>query len=134
MWALGKVVVNLFKERRVPGAVPASRLALLIYYGEVSADSDGPVEFCWQIPAEESVVLAARYPELALRVEPAHQEATIHFGLGDVAESQWHLASVALQEWVAHERREPSELGVRVVMSSEGPDAEWPSRDFWRSA
>jgi DNA-binding transcriptional MerR regulator len=33
-----------------------------IYYGEVSGDSDGPVEFCWPVPSDQADEIAARFP------------------------------------------------------------------------
>ena len=42
-----------------------------IYYGEVSGDSDGPVEFCWPVPGDQAAEIAARFPDLTLRTEPA---------------------------------------------------------------
>ena len=42
-----------------------------IYWGQVSADSDGPVEWCKPVSAAEAEGLAAQFPELTLRVEPA---------------------------------------------------------------
>jgi hypothetical protein len=44
-----------------------------IFYGEVSGDSDGPVEFCWPVPGDQADEIAARFPDLTLRTEPAHQ-------------------------------------------------------------
>jgi DNA-binding transcriptional MerR regulator len=35
-----------------------------IYYGEVSGDSDGPVEFCWPVPDDQAAEIAARFPDL----------------------------------------------------------------------
>jgi sigma-70-like protein len=46
----------------------------------VSADSDGPVEWCKPVPAAEAEGLAAQFPELTLRVQPAHREAYVDLG------------------------------------------------------
>jgi hypothetical protein len=51
-----------------------------IYYGEVSGDSDGPVEFCWPVPDDRAAEIAAGFPDLTLRTEPAHQEAFVGQG------------------------------------------------------
>jgi hypothetical protein len=42
-----------------------------IYHGEVTPDSDGPVEWCRPVPDDQAEKLAARSPELTLRREPA---------------------------------------------------------------
>jgi hypothetical protein len=49
-------------------AVPAGHVVFL-YHGEVSEDSDGPVEFC--LPVDPAAALRAG---LTTRVEPAHDE------------------------------------------------------------
>ncbi len=43
----------------------------------MSADSDGPVEWCKPVPVAEAEGLAEQFPELTLRVEPAHREAYV---------------------------------------------------------
>ena len=52
--------------------------------GEVSDDSDGPVEWCRPIPSAEADELVARFPELTLRSEPAHQEAFVPLGTAEL--------------------------------------------------
>jgi DNA-binding transcriptional MerR regulator len=78
-FAFGKEFLAIFKERPQPRVAGAPFL-ILIYHGEVSPDSDGPVEFCRPVPAEQAEELAALYPELTLRSEPAHEEAFVHLG------------------------------------------------------
>jgi protein phosphatase len=43
---------------------------------------DIPPEWCWPVPDEQAAEIAARFPDLTLRTEPAHQEAFIHLGPG----------------------------------------------------
>jgi hypothetical protein len=38
----------------------------LIFWGEVSEDSDVPVEFCRPVPADEAEALAAHFPGVRL--------------------------------------------------------------------
>ena len=50
-----------------------------IYWGEVSADSDGPIEMVQAGPGRGTPrSLASHYPELTLRTEPAHQRGVRH--------------------------------------------------------
>jgi hypothetical protein len=106
-----------------------------IYWGEVSADSDGPVEWCKPIPESDAKTLASHYPELTLRVEPAHREAYVALpndalpaGSGGNPGVQWQLASEALQAW-AEERGmnpeelelKPEDLGVRITYLASEP-------------
>lgn len=53
-----------------------------IWWSLVSADSDGPIEWCRPVPEAEAQVLAERYPELTLRTEPAHRDAFIVLSVG----------------------------------------------------
>ena len=48
----------------LPGAVGAP---FIIYYGDLSADSDGPIEWCWPVADERAEDLAGRFPDLTLR-------------------------------------------------------------------
>jgi hypothetical protein len=84
-----------------------------IYWGQVSADSDGPVEWCKPVPSTEAEGLAAQFPELTLRVEPAHREAYVDLGSGgQTSAAQWQLADEALRSW--------SDVWVTVVSGSAG--------------
>jgi hypothetical protein len=103
-----------------------------IYHGEVSGDSDGPVEFCWPVPDDQSAVLAAKFPDLTLRTEPAHQEAFVGQGRPGVWDSgaEAEVAIEALISWASEQHRQPSG-GVRSVLvfkpenAGAGPDCEF---------
>ena len=119
-FAFGKEFLTIFKERPQP-LVAGAPFLILIYHGEVSADSDGPVEFCRPVSAEQAEQVAALYPELTLRVEPAHEEAFVHLGQTQLSGAQWQLVSESLRTWSAAERRMPSDLGVRLTYLAESP-------------
>ena len=119
-FALGKEFLAIFKERPQPRVAGAPFL-ILIYYGEVSPDSDGPVEFCRPVSAEQAEELAALYPELTLRSESAHEEAFVHMGEAQLSGAQWQLVSASLRSWSAAERRLPSDLSVRLTYLAEPP-------------
>jgi DNA-binding transcriptional MerR regulator len=103
-----------------------------IYHGEVSGDSDGPVEFCWPVPADQATEIAAGFPELTLRTEPAHQEAFV----GQGKPGMWangadiEVAIEALIAWASEHQRQPSG-GVRSLLvfnpasQGAGPDCEF---------
>ena len=114
---MGKEVIGMLKAQPVP--VPriegAAGAAFLIYYGEVNQDSDGPVEFCWPVPQDLAGQLAASFPGLTLRTEPAHQEAYVHVD-EDVAAAQWQAAGDSALAWVAEQQRLASDLGLRVTL------------------
>ncbi len=140
-WALGKEFIAILRDRPLPRMAGREGAVFSIYWGEVSADSDGPVEWCKPVPAAEANALASQYPELSLRAEPAHREAYVAMsaGPGGIPAVQWQLASEALQAW-AHEHGlnpegldlKPEDLGVRITYLWSRPvtDASFPDCDF----
>ena len=118
VWAMGKEVIGMLKAQPVP--VPriegVAGAAFLIYYGEVNQDSDGPVEFCWPVPQDLAGQLAASFPGLTLRTEPAHQEACIRLGQDPVTAAQSQLVSDSFRAWTAEQQRQPSDLPLRVTL------------------
>jgi DNA-binding transcriptional MerR regulator len=103
-----------------------------IYYGEVSGDSDGPVEFCWPVPSDQAAEIAARFPDLTLRTEPAHQEAFVGQGKPGIwdNEAEAEVAIESLVAWTSEQQRQPSG-GVRMLLifkpanQGAGPDCEF---------
>ena len=65
-WALGKEFIAILRERPLPKMEGREGAMFSIYWGEVSADSDGPVEWCKPIPGSDAKTLASHYPELTL--------------------------------------------------------------------
>src|SRR6202167_6062407 len=128
-WALGKEFIAILRERPLPKMEGREGAMFSIYWGEVSADSDGPVEWCKPVPADGAKALASQYPELSLRTEPAHREAyvalpndAIPAGPGGNPGVQWQLASEALRAWAVEHGLDPEslvlkpeDLGVRIT-------------------
>jgi DNA-binding transcriptional MerR regulator len=136
-WALGKEFIAVLRERPLPKMEGREGAMFTIYWGEVSADSDGPVEMCKPIPESDAKALASHYPELSLRTEPAHREAYVALpnaalpaGPGGNPAVQWQLASEALRVWaVEHGDPEraalkPEDLGVRITYLASEPVTE----------
>lgn len=69
VWDLGKEVIGMLKARPPPRVDGVAGAAFLIYYGEVNQDSDGPVEFCWPVPAGPGRPARRQFP----RTHPAHR-------------------------------------------------------------
>jgi len=137
-WTLGKEFVSIMRERPLPKMEGREGAAFSIYWGEVSADSDGPVEWCRPVPEAEAHTLAALYPELTLRTEPAHREAFVPFQAGGDP-VQWELASEALHAWADENgiksedlQLKPEDLGVRITYLASEPitDTSVPDCDF----
>jgi DNA-binding transcriptional MerR regulator len=137
-WALGKEFIAILRERPLPKMNGRQGAMFSIYWGEVSADSDGPVEWCKPVPQEGATALASHYPELSLRIEPAHREAYVALpndalpgGPGANPGAQWQLASEALRDWATEQGIEPEglalkpeDLGVRITYLASEPVTE----------
>lgn len=137
-WALGKEFVAILRERPLPRLDGRAGAAFCIYWGQVSADSDGPLEWCKPIPSAQATALASHYPELCLRTEPAHREAFVALPAGTAGNPmppgtagnpmQWQLASEALYAWADEHGINPEsldltpeDLGVRITYLASDP-------------
>jgi DNA-binding transcriptional MerR regulator len=137
-WALGKEFVAILRDRPLPKMDGRTGAMFSIYWGEVSADSDGPVEWCKPIPESDAKALASHYPELSLRTEPAHREAYVELpndalpaGPGENRAVQWQLASEALRAWAVEYGMDPEslslqpeDLGIRITYLASEPVTE----------
>ncbi|MHB1430573.1 MAG: MerR family transcriptional regulator [Streptosporangiaceae bacterium] len=115
-WAFGKRFVGLMSDRQMPRVPGRAGAAFCIYWGEVSEDGNGPIEWCRPVPADQAAALADGVPELTLRTEPAHQEACVDLSAAlSVGPAQWRLASESLHAWADEHQAHPSDLGIRVT-------------------
>jgi hypothetical protein len=74
------------------------------------------MEWCRPVPADEAEALAARCPELTLRSEPAHQEAFVPIGDGQIDGADWEVVSRSLEAWSEqHDIRPIGRLGLRIT-------------------
>ena len=116
-WAFGKEFIALLRHYQLPRMEGRAGAFFCIYWGEVSEDSDGPMEWCRPVPADEADALAARCPELTLRAEPAHQEAFVKLGAnGQIGGAEWQLVEQSLHAWSEqqHDVR-LTDLGLRIT-------------------
>ncbi len=132
-WAFGKEFLAILRERPLPKIEGREGAFFCIYWGWVSADSDGPVEWCRPVPETEAHALAGHYPELALRNEPAHREAFVALpvGPGGIPAVPFQLAVESLQAWKEEQGIEderltlkPEDLGLRITYLATGPVSE----------
>jgi DNA-binding transcriptional MerR regulator len=135
-WALGKEFVAILRERPLPKMEGREGAMFSIYWGEVSADSDGPVEWCKPVAEADAQALAPHYPELSLRTEPAHREAYVAIpndplptGPGGSPSVHYQLAGEALRAWAEEGGINPKtltlwpeDLGMRITYFS----SSWP--------
>jgi DNA-binding transcriptional MerR regulator len=134
-WALGKEFIAILRERPLPKMEGREGAMFSIYWGEVSADSDGPVEWCKPVPESGAEALASHYPELSLRTEPAHREAYVAIpndplptGPGGSPSVHYQLAGEALRAWAEDGginpetlTLKPEDLGMRITYLASGP-------------
>jgi DNA-binding transcriptional MerR regulator len=115
-WAFGKEFIALLRHYQLPPIPGRAGAFFCIYWGEVSEDSDGPMEWCRPVPADEAEALAARCPELTLRAEAAHQEAFVKIGDGQNDGADWQVVSRSLEAW---SEQQPdmlaADLGMRIT-------------------
>jgi DNA-binding transcriptional MerR regulator len=132
-WALGKEFIAIMRERPLPKMEGREGAMFSIYWGEVSADSDGPVEWCKPVPEADAQALASHYPELSLRTEPAHREAYVAIpndplptGPGGSPSVHYQLAGEALRAWATEHgidaENQVEDLGMRITYFS----SSWP--------
>ena len=127
-WAFGKEFIAILRERRLPRIEGREGAFFCVYWGLVSGDSDGPIEWCRPVPQAEARALAERYPDLTLRTEPAHREAFVALPAGYGA-VQWNLACESLDAWEREQEHEhkgerlalaPEDLGLRTTYLATG--------------
>jgi DNA-binding transcriptional MerR regulator len=115
-WAFGKEFIGLLRQYQLPEIPGRAGGFFCIYWAEVSEDSDGPMEWCRPVPADEAGALAARFPELTLRAEPSHQEAFVTIGDGQIDDPDWQVVSRSLETWSEQQPDIlPADLGVRLT-------------------
>jgi DNA-binding transcriptional MerR regulator len=115
-WAFGKEFIGLLRHHRLPSIPGRAGAFFCIYWGEVNEDSDGPMEWCRPVPPSEAQALAARCPELTLRTEPAHREAFVKVGDGQIEGADWELVSRSLEAWSEQQHDMIlDDLGLRIT-------------------
>jgi hypothetical protein len=72
-------------------------------------------EWCWPVPGDQAAAIAARFPDLTLRTEPAHQKAFIHPGKRQPAGAGWQAVGDALYRWTLEQHRTPNG-GPRMIL------------------
>jgi len=115
-WAFGKEFIALLRHYRLPQVPGRPGGFFCIFWGEVSEDSDGPMEWCRPVPADQAEALAALCPELTLRTEAAHWEAFVKMVDGQVDAADWQVVSRSLEAW---SEQQPdtlaADLGLRIT-------------------
>jgi DNA-binding transcriptional MerR regulator len=113
-----------------PGVEGIAGCPFVVYYGEVSDDSDGPVELCRPVAADpEDPDAADSDPadsDLEARSEPSHEEVFIRVAKKDMGWPALAPAADALEAWIRERRREPAGAMRQVLIADQRtakPDA-----------
>ncbi|WP_042399102.1 MerR family transcriptional regulator [Streptacidiphilus carbonis] len=84
----------------VPSLSGMEGAPFFIYHGEVDQDSDGPIEWCRPIPDEAAEAMAARFPDLTIRQDPAHREAYVRLTRSELTPADGMRAGETLEAWM----------------------------------
>jgi DNA-binding transcriptional MerR regulator len=108
-----------------PGIEGIAGCPFVVYYGEVSEDSDGPVELCRPVAADHD---PDPDPDLAdadvqARTEPSHEEVFIRVAMKDMGWPALAPAVDALEDWGRDCRRAPA-CALRQVLIADQRTAE----------
>jgi DNA-binding transcriptional MerR regulator len=130
--AVGRNFLARFRSEAVPRIEGIAGAPFVVYYGQVSDDSDGPIEWCWPVPdADTAAAVAARFPDLIARTEPAHEEAFVHLPTAQVGQTEIMAIIQALESWAAEEQRQPSAALRQVFIAPPGATSgNGPACDF----
>ena len=88
-----------------PGLEGIAGVPFLVFYGEVSDDSDGPIELCRPVDAAARLETGS---DIHHRVEAAHDEAYIRLTLKEMGWPALLPAYDALERWTKEHSREPA--------------------------
>ncbi len=102
-----------------PGMAGIAGCPFLVYYGEVSEDSDGPMELCRPLADDSAADPATEMADVQRRVEPAHDEAFIRLAMKDMGWPALAPAVDALEAWTREQRREPAGALRQVLIADQ---------------
>ena len=96
-----------------PGLEGIAGCPFVVYYGEVSDDSDGPVELCRPVAADPA------QSDLQARTEPSHEEVFIRVAMKDMGWPALAPAVDALEAWIRERRRAPAGALRQVLIADQ---------------
>lgn len=100
-----------------PGLPGIEGVPYVVYYGEVTQDSDGPVELCRPVAPDTPEGRVTGSPDIQVRVEVAHDEAYLRLS---VAEMSWPAMlpfADALERWSRDHDRRPAAPLRQVLLA-----------------
>lgn len=98
-----------------PGVEGIAGCPFLVFYGEVSDDSDGPLELCRPVAGGGADAAG----DVQRRVEPAHDEVFIRVAAKDMGWPALAPAVDALEGWICAQQREPAGALRQVLIADQ---------------
>jgi DNA-binding transcriptional MerR regulator len=98
-----------------PGIEGIAGCPFLVYYGEVSNDSDGPLELCR--PVADGTAPDPAADGLSTRAEPAHEEAFIRLAAKEMGWPALAPAFDALEAWLRESGRQSAAPPRQVLIA-----------------
>jgi DNA-binding transcriptional MerR regulator len=89
-----------------PGMQGIAGCPFLVFYGEVSDDSDGPLELCRPVAVGALAEPPPAMADIQLRTEAAHDEVFIRLTMKEIGWPAMAPAVDALEAWVRQQHRE----------------------------
>jgi pimeloyl-ACP methyl ester carboxylesterase/DNA-binding transcriptional MerR regulator len=130
--AVARDFFGRFARGSVPLLAGIGGTPFMVYHGEVSEDSDGPVEWCRPVPDDVAGELAARFPDLTLRTEPEHEEAFVHLARDPARApaAQSLIVSETLLAWAVEQHRRPNGSVRQIIVGRPKPPGPGLECDF----
>jgi hypothetical protein len=107
-----------------PGLDGIDGAPYLSFYGDVSEDSDGPVELCRPLSTGTDLDSDKVGADIELRVEPLHDEAFVRLSMAEIGWPAMLPVIDALEAWATARRRRPGGPLRQVLIADQrtGPD------------
>jgi hypothetical protein len=102
-----------------PGRDGIDGAPYLIFYGEVSLDSDGPLELCRPIRDEVSIDVGSLGADVQLRDERAHDEAYVRLTQAQLGWPAMLPVMDALEAWTTTHGRTPAGAVRQVLIADQ---------------
>lgn len=100
-----------------PGLAGIEGVPYLVFHGEVSDDSDGPMELCRPVDADlDRARLAA---DVEVRLEAAHDEAFVRLSMAQLGWPAMLPVVDALEAWTATNHRRPAGALRQVLIADQ---------------
>jgi hypothetical protein len=102
-----------------PGVQGIAGVPFLIFYGEVSEDSDGPLELCRPVDADPDALGEDTPADVEVRREAAHDEAYVRLSMQDPIWPAMLPAYDALERWTREHGREPAGVPRQLLIADQ---------------